>query len=756
MNPIKSASSTETATTAAPAGVRTTHLSLAQALLEVALQAQRSGTLSELVRKHARASRWMMRRYLHTFRGAAGSACRGEPLEQLAPILLAWLIARQRPDGAVGFDELGKEQWLDKAGWRPMLAMASQAGIVEVPAFPGRYRRRPGEAALDNLCGLWDVGPSTLYRLLEKARHTMAQELLEPLADAWRRLAFRAWVVQSVRAGEDVNGLERQAWHQRQVDELRNGNDPVAALWHAWQGRDVARFLYTLRTQAAPLAAEVETDALLERVASLDLLPRPRVDLWLARAELARIRNQSGRELEACEAARRVAQEAGDSLLLGIVHSALGRYYEPRDSHRAFACYQDSAEFLRDMGPARDDTDALEHFATTYARLAWLYLLRNDPRSKAVLDRAEELRARFRLPDAVLGMLENVWGQYWRRSGDVARSLEHRYRALNIFERLSDQRSVHAACINIGYDLAEQGKCDEAIELASRILAASRRGDVEPEVVVSAHLNIGAALFWKGDLAGAIDAYKTALDRSIDWNLRLHATRARYNLAEAYYKRRAAGSGHDDERLADELVAAIDATPTSESSPAIAESARSLKRKTLGPEPESDDASGPTRLLPGDSATHPEEFGKIHHHRQTLAVPGDPELHARAHLTIAHAYAAIAAKEREAARALVEREGLQAHFASEFAELRQTFERELTREDQLAAQWKQAAGELLDDTRRAAVVSYLLREGAINKSSYVELAAVAPATASKHLMTLAERGLVVQRGRGPSTRYELV
>jgi tetratricopeptide (TPR) repeat protein len=724
-------------------------------LLELALQAQRSGTLSELVRKHPHASRWMMRRYLHTFRGAAGSACRGEPLEQLAPILLAWLIARQRPDGEVSFDGLAQDQWLDKAGWRPMLAMASHAGILEVPAFPGRYHRRPGEAALDNLCGLWNVGPSTIYRLLEKSRQAMAQELLEPLADAPRRLAFRGWVVQSVRSAEEADGPERRAWHQRQAEELRNANEPAAALWHSWQGRDVAGLLDTLRKHAALLAAEVETDALLERVVTLDLVRRARVDLWLARASLARTRDQAGRELEAYEEARRVAQAAGDSLLLGLVHSALGRYYEPRDSNRAFACYQDSADFLRDVGLARDDPRALEHVATTYARLAWLYLLRNDPRSKAVLDRAEELRARFRLPDDALGLLENVWGQYWRRAGDIARSLEHRYRALNIFERLGDQRSVHAAYINIGYDLAEQGKHAEAIELASRILAASRRGEVEPGVVVSAHLNIGAALFWKGDLAGAIDAYRTALERSTQGNLRLHATRARYNLAEAYYKRCLAGSDSEDERLADDLVATIEATPISESSPAIAESARSLKRKVLGQEPESDGASGPTRLLPGDSATHPVEFGKILRHRQTLAVPGDPGLHAQAHLAIAHAYAAIAAKEREAARVLVEREGLQDRFASEFVELRQTFERELTREDQLAAQWKQAAGELLDDTRRAAVVAHLLREGAINKSSYVELAAVAPATASKHLMTLAERGLVVQRGRGPSTRYEL-
>ena len=43
----------------------------------------------------------------------------------------------------------------------------------------------------------------------------------------------------------------------------------------------------------------------------------------------------------------------------------------------------------------------------------------------------------------------------------------------------------------------------------------------------------------------------------------------------------------------------------------------------------------------------------------------------------------------------------------------------------------------------------------MNKSAYGDLCGVAPATASKHLGLLAERGLLVQRGKGPATRYEL-
>jgi len=86
-------------------------------------------------------------------------------------------------------------------------------------------------------------------------------------------------------------------------------------------------------------------------------------------------------------------KRADDQLLKGIAYGALGKFHEPRDADRAFACYQDSAEFLRDVEPGGADALAIEHTLTTLVRLAWLYVLRNDARGKAVLDRAEALRA---------------------------------------------------------------------------------------------------------------------------------------------------------------------------------------------------------------------------------------------------------------------------------------------------------------------------------------------------------------------------
>jgi tetratricopeptide (TPR) repeat protein len=731
---------------------RTPPVELAEALLDAALQAQRNGTLAELVHERPRLARWMLRRHERVVRGTAGDTLGSDARSQVAGWMLRWLVTQLRPDGQPGFDGLGEEAWLRLPGWRPMLAMASMAGYLRVADFPRQYRRRGGEPPLDNLCGLWGVGPSTIYRMLERARQLMAQTLLEAAPDARRRLSLRAFVLGEVQLQRPfADDLERVGWHRAQAALAQNGRDAGTELWHRWHAGDVAGFAQTLRQRASELAAEPETEALLQRVAALQLSPRQQVDLCLARAALARGRHAAERELQAYEHARQAAQAAGDALLLGIVHGALGKYFEARDANRAFACYQDSAEFLRDLAPDSGDTLAIEHYASTLIRLAWLYVLRNDGRSKDVLERAQSFRLGLRADSEALGMLEQVWGEYWRRSGDRVRALEHRYRALNIFERLGDQRSVLATYLNLVQIHGEGGDHTLAVACAQVIFDAARQGAVEPALLASTRLNLGAAHFWHGDLGAAIDEYQAALEQSLSAGLRLHAFRARYNLAEAHYVRFRERRHAADEEKGDAYLRDALAGPESDSSPALIESARRLKEQTLGARVTAE----PERLLPGEEAAHLTETHAVRRERERLSIPGEPEIHARAHLEIARAYYAIAAKEREAAIELICRHGLQDMFMAELDGLRQTFERELTREQQLAATWKQSAADLVSDTHRPTLIAHLLREGAVNKSGYGALCGVAPATASKHLGLLAERGLLVQRGKGPATRYEL-
>ena len=161
------------------------------------------------------------------------------------------------------------------------------------------------------------------------------------------------------------------------------------------------------------------------------------------------------------------------------------------------------------------------------------------------------------------------------------------------------------------------------------------------------------------------------------------------------------------------------------------------------------------RLAPPEAVLHPAELAEVQAQRELLAVPSAPELQVRAQLRIAQAYLAVAVKEREAALALAERHGLGGRFDEELQALRGTFERELNAEQRLARDWAAEAADLLQPVRCQAVLAHLHQAGWLNKSGYAELCGLSPATASKHLATLAQRGLLLQTGKGPSTRYQL-
>ncbi|HEY6354971.1 MAG TPA: tetratricopeptide repeat protein [Burkholderiaceae bacterium] len=385
-------------------------------------------------------------------------------------------------------------------------------------------------------------------------------------------------------------------------------------------------------------------------------------------------------------------------------------------------------------------------------------MARNDPRARTVLDRAEELRTRHPPADPVIGMLEQTWGEYWRQAGDLRKALEHKHRALNTFERIGDQRSILVTHLNLGLIYGESKDFERAIRYTQQVLELAARRIVEPAIVVSSRGNLGLIYLWSGQLGKAIEEYQIALALSLEANLRLHANRTHHNLAEAYYKRYQRSLDTEDERLGDLHAEAVLRAPITESSPGLVELTRHLKDESLAGATAvrgRDGGEAKDRLIPQESAVHFEQMSDIQRHRAALAVPLAPDAHVRARLAIARAYLTIAVKEREAAQMLMQRHGLTQEFAVDVAQLRHTYDRELSREQALAANWRPQVEDFLDEIRGAALVAHLLREGAINKSAYAELCRVSPATASKHLTTLTARGLLRQTGKGPSTRYLL-
>ncbi|MFO1338902.1 MAG: hypothetical protein U1F53_11840 [Burkholderiaceae bacterium] len=719
----------------------------ADAVLSAVLAAQRSGGPALWSGRYPRLLRWVRERWLAPVLDSLGDAVPAPQREAVAAAaLLRWALAQLRPDRLGRLDAIDETAWTQRTSWRPLLAVACQFGFLAVPAFPAHYRRRPDESVVDNLCGLWSVGPSTFYRYLDKGKRQLADQLNDWPASGQRLMALR----EAAQAELDARQAPAEgwpAWHRTETEAALSRGAIDAALWHAEQAQDADAFIRLLQRHAMSAANAGDTEALVERLQSRPLTPRQQFDLALAMAALWRNRRADERELEALNRALRLAHAQGEPLLIGMAFGALGKFHESRDADRAFACYEDSVAQLRDAQPA---SAAAAEYASSLTRLAWLHVRRNDPRARTVLERVQQLRQeQAPLPDEVLGELEQTWGEYWRRAGELRRALEHKHRALNLYERLGDQRSVLTTYLNLSLIYGEAREFEPALDYGHRVLHAARSMVVEPEIMVGAHGNLGITHFFRGDYTQAIASYGQVMSLAQSANLRHHIGTTHYNLAEAHYKRFQQAGDPEDERLGDEHAAAATRIGTADNAPALAEAGRGLKREILGSSGSID------RLVPEEFAAHFAEMAEIQRLRAALAVPQPALDQARTRLALARAYLAIAGKEREAAKTLIDKHGLGDAFAAEFDALRQTFERELTREQRLAQDWGARSGDLLASERRQSVLAHVLAQGSINKSAYAEVAAVSLATASKHLGLLAERGLLVQTGKGPSTRYLL-
>lgn len=728
---------------------------VAEAVVEALLAAHRAGTLDDWLRRHRRVAAWLMQHWLAPLRSAAGDTLDAAHAPAAVAILLRWAIGQQRPDRAALEAPIARDAWLDRTSWRPVLALACQYGFMAVPSFRDRYRGHADEAAASQLCGLWSVGASTYYRYLDKGKRALALSLRGVPASAAQRLELRAAAREwAVEAAGLATPAARAAWHQRQAGAAQVGGDSVAALWHLAQAGDASGVARALQRHSLELANEGETAAIVDTVEAAATSPRTRVELQLARAALARMRGDADGELACHELALRLAAEADDALLLGMVHGALGKFHEPRDLDRAFAYYQDSVECLRRSGlgdEAGAAIEVVEEYVATLVRLAWLYALRNDPRALTLLERAKTVAGRYALSPATLALLEQTWGECLRRAGDLPRALEHKHRALVLYERIDDRQAILKTCGNLSLIYGEAKDFTRARDYAQRVLALAETMTVEPEILASTHMNLGVAWFWQTDYRRARDEYQHALDIAMRHRLHRVAGLAHYNLAEvAYLQFKASGDALDEQRGDAHAAAAVAIWPH-ESDPTHSEATRRLKRDILGP----DQDRARDRMLPSEAAAHYAEVTEVQRQRELLALPGAPQEHVRAHLAIARAYLAIAMKEREAALALIDRHALTGGFSDELDALRRTFDRELTREQKLAAAWRESTADLLNAQRCNAVLAQLLEAGSLNKSGYAQLCALSPATASKHLVTLAERGLLVQSGKGPATRYTL-
>ncbi|MBN8487274.1 MAG: hypothetical protein J0M20_06055 [Burkholderiales bacterium] len=725
-------------------------------LLNAGLQAHRDGQFKEWTgQRHRRLAARLEHPWLALVLGtiaAATPAANRRALAQRA--LLVWAMSQLRPDHLSGLQDIAPQAWLQSTSWRPLLALACHHGFLAIPDFPSHYRRRAGESAVDNLCGLWSVVPSTLYRYMEKGRQQMGEVFLsrEPSGELMLSLRETTWRLVSA---ELPPVEDRRAWHREQAEQALAQARATDALWHATLADDFELSLQVVRRHSLALAATEEADVMLARWRQRRSDAFSSFELALGTAALWRHRQDPARENEQLQVALRTADASGRGLLLGRAYAALGRFHMQRDPDRTQACYEDAIRLLRAAVDDRSDESAARHAGEELARvlihLAWTHILRDDPKGLPLLEQVDQLARQSPLPDDIQAEAEQTWGEYWRRSGDLQRALQHKQRALNIYERLGDQRSMLSTCNNLSLLYAEARDLDRALHYGYRVLEAAANTRIEPLVLAGAELHVGIAHFYRNDFDGAIHHYLRALKAYDLAGSKGRTGACHYNLAEAYFHRFARSGDADDERLGDQHAGIALRLGQQEQRKGWAESVGNLKGSVLGGAQAQID-----RLLPEEVAEHFVEMREVQAHRKRLAMPGLAAAEqASIRLQVARAYLAIAVREREAALTLARKHGLGERFDEELTAMRRTFERTLSWHEQVTARWEQVAADLLAPERREAVLARLFEQGALSKSVYASLSGMGLATASKHLGLLASRGLLLQSGRGPATRYRL-
>jgi tetratricopeptide (TPR) repeat protein len=727
-----------------------------EVIVQGLLSAHRAGNMQQLLQQRARLARRLLVPVLGLLEGTwAEAAPPDERQRQVLAVraITVWLLGELRPDRGTGLAGITDEAWLYSTSWRPLLATACQLGLCRIPHFPKRFLGTEGDGPIEHLCTLWDVGPSTLYRYLEKGRQQLVRQLAQQRLGAAQRWALRDCALHVLH--EDFNGAAEVGWHAQQARWAASHHRPDSALWHHLQGGDWSAAIQLLSQACTELAAHPDTPSALARLDAAPIPPPARAHHALAVAALRRAAGDSEEERHCLEQAVALAAEHGLRRLEGEALLALGNYFQSRDLDRALVFFQDGADKLSVFSSSGSEDPEVGSTVDLYLRaldrLAWVYALRNDGRALAVLQAADERKRDQGVADSTRAMLENTWGEYWRRAGDRRLELEHKLRALILFERVGDARQILSTCNNLSFTYGELGRFDDAIRYAQRVVQSSKSQSVEPFLLAGATGNLGAAYMRMGKLDEAIRAYLSALELSQSAGMGLYVVRTHYNLAEAYFHRFKETDNREDEAQGDHHVICTLQAKAGEHDPFVLDAVRRLKSEVLG----LDQGFSLASLVPDEHAAHASHMAGIQQRRQALAMPGPAETKIRLHLEIAQAYLEIAAVERDAALALMQRSGLAGQFGPELDRLQETFKRQMPRERQVQSQWRERAGELLAEQRRIAILEHLFTDGSIQKSTYARLCGVGLATASKHLVTLAERGLLLQTGKGPSTRYVL-
>ncbi|TDM08658.1 MAG: hypothetical protein C4K60_04410 [Ideonella sp. MAG2] len=566
--------------------------------------------------------------------------------------------------------------------------------------------------------------------------------------------ADRRWALRELAAATRLREMPSR-WHGECAQSLARHGHAMDAAWHLCRAKQWDVLAELLKRRALELASSLEYKALSQTLRRAVMGPSNKVDLALSESVMWRCLGDTNAESELLGLALRTAESITSELRALHIAEALyglGLFYNARDPEQAVIHLEAASQQLQtasSLVPSHGQARVQSAYVLVLALLAFVQLRCNNPQALSLLKSALiAARECEQLSLDAQGMLLKAQAEAARCNDQLNEALRFRQQALVLYERAGDLREVLDSKNNLGQLLAHSGKANEARETCVQVLKMAQSFSVRPEALVSAYVGLAVADMTLGDLDSAVSNLTHVVRISQQFGLARHQLTGLMNLAEVHFLRLKQHGEIEDERMGDqyaeqsrELAARLGLTQQEAK-------AQTLKQTTLNPQ------TAVHHLLPIETSAHPGEFAKIEALRAELALPRPPAQRARTHIALSQLYLRIAAKERDAARGLMQTHGL-SELEADIEALQQTWAHDGNLASQLSSRWREQVGDWLTDSQRKAVLERLLAEGSLSKSSYGEAAEVSPATASKHLGLLADKGLLDQQGRGPATRYVL-
>ncbi len=723
--------------------------------LDMWLAAHRNGDTVALCNRRPQAALWFLRQYAQPMLWEVDTNDPTSVRDAIAA-WIGWGLAQIRPDNAAFEVAIERRAWFGSVGWRTYVALVAHFGYVSVPDFPERYRARKDEPAFERLCGLWNTAPSSFYRYVDRGRRALLKALCAPSS---RLRASSQCDFTAKREARTTNNMGMDDSGHRLTRDTAAVVGPrfalhlslLAPLWTAIRARKGELVVALLSTGYSRLAAYEHIDVLLDRMPTTAFQGIGQVDFLLTRALVCHVQSRVDTEQAHLAHALREASAANDDLALARVYAAQAKAIETRDVDRATVDFRASLERYDRLceDPVRATRGQQAERINVMIRLAWIYIKRNDPRAQIIVEQCEGYADVVASELETLASLAQARAELSRRSGNIQDAVESNLKALQYFERTSNDSQILKVTGTVVLLYGELRNLELAIVYANKIFSDASTRYVEPYTVAATHLNLGIAYFWSERLHDAILSYEHALRIATDANLRPLMARAHYNLAEAFYRRFQQTKDDSDERFGDSHAGLSQAFWEQSNDRVAAEATRNLKRAALGEQAH----LIYDRMLPEELAIHFDEMHRIQSQRLVYERAKGAEDKALAQLKIARQYVDIAVKERERALTLVARIPANPAITAQLKGINTAFHRSLSREESLSEHWRQTSADIIASDKLPAVISHIADFGQIKKAQYAALASVSPATASKHLALLAKRGLLVRTNRGRSTAF---